>query len=65
MLLICTENSKIYTFTLTSVYVVDLVTDVNCNLAINKISWNPDGKSFVVSDKVIFIILMIELFGNW
>jgi hypothetical protein len=52
MLLICTENSKLYTFTLTNVYIVDLVTDVNSNLGIIKIHWNIDGRSFVASDKV-------------
>lgn len=52
MLIICTENSKLYTFTLTNVYVVDLVTDVNFNLTINKIQWNVDGRSFIASDKV-------------
>jgi hypothetical protein len=52
MLLICTENSKLYTFTLSNVYIVDLVTDINFNLAINKVQWNKDGKSFVATDKV-------------
>ncbi len=52
MLLMSTENSKLYTFTLTNVYIVDLVTDVNFNLAINKIQWNTDGRSFVATDKV-------------
>jgi hypothetical protein len=56
ILLIVTENSKLYSFTLTNVYVVELVTDVNYNLNVSKITWNTDGKSFVVSDKNYMII---------
>lgn len=61
ILLIVTENSKLYTFTLTNVYVVELVTDVNYNLSVAKINWNSDGKSFVVSDKNYMIIGYPEL----
>jgi hypothetical protein len=53
MLLICTENPKLYTFTLTNIYIVDLVTDVNSSVGINKILWNVDGRSFVACDRVI------------
>ena len=59
MLLICTENAKLYTFTLSNVYIVDLITDTNFNLGINKIQWNVDGKSFVASDKVNFYKIRI------
>jgi WD40 repeat protein len=61
ILLIVTENSKLYTFTLTNVYVVELVTDVNYNLGVGKITWNSDGKSFVVSDKNYMVIGYPEL----
>jgi hypothetical protein len=63
MLLMCTENSKLYTFTLTNVYIVDLVTDINFNLVISKIQWNIDGRSFVASDKVTYINL--ESYDSW
>ncbi len=56
ILLIVTENSKLYSFTLTNVYVVELVTDINYNICVSKITWNSDGKSFVVSDKNYMII---------
>ena len=56
ILLIVTENSKLYSFTLTNVYVVELVTDINYNLSVAKITWNSDGKSFIVSDKNYMII---------
>jgi hypothetical protein len=56
ILIISTENSKLYSFTLTNVYVVELVTDTTSNLAINKIIWNCDGKSFTVSDKNFMVI---------
>lgn len=56
ILLISTENSKLYSFTLTNVYVVELVTDTNYVLNIGKIDWNVDGKCFVVSDKNNMII---------
>lgn len=55
ILLICTENSRLYSFTLTNVYVIELVTDTT-NIAINKINWNVDGKSFIVSEKTYMII---------
>ena len=64
ILLIVTENSKLYTFTLTNVYVVELVTDVNFNLNVNKITWNTDGKSFVVSDRNYMIIGYPEITDN-
>jgi hypothetical protein len=62
ILLICTENSRIYSFTLTNVYVIDLISDVNFNLAINKITWNLDGRSFIVADKVNYNINIIRIF---
>ena len=52
ILLICTENARVYSFTLTNVYVIELISDVNFNLAINKVNWNIDGRSFTLSDKV-------------
>jgi hypothetical protein len=61
ILLICTENSKLYSFTLTNVYVVELVTDINLNLNINRISWNPDGRVFTVSDNKNLIIGQPEI----
>jgi hypothetical protein len=56
ILLIATENNKLYSFTLNNVYVIELVTDLNLNLMINKISWNSDGKSFTVGDGKSLVI---------
>lgn len=56
MLLIVTENAKMYTFTLNNVYIVELVSDMNNNFGAGKVIWNSDGKSFIVSDKKQMII---------
>ena len=56
MLLIVTENAKLYTFTLSNVYIVELVSDLNNNFGAIKVMWNKDGKSFIVSDKKQMII---------
>ena len=56
MLLIVTENAKLYTFTLNNVYIVELVSDLNNNFGAIKVMWNKDGKSFIVSDKKQMII---------
>ena len=56
MLLIVTENAKLYTFTLSNVYIVELVSDLNNNFGAIKVVWNRDGKSFIVSDKKQMII---------
>ncbi|MCQ2821572.1 MAG: WD40 repeat domain-containing protein [archaeon] len=56
MLLIVTENAKMYTFTLSNVYIVELVSDNNNTFGAGKIIWNSDGKSFIVSDKKQMII---------
>ena len=56
MLLIVTENAKLYTFTLSNVYIVELVSDLNNNFGASFVMWNTDGRSFVVSDKKQMII---------
>ena len=61
ILLIATENSKLYSFTLTNIYVVELVTDHNMNININKINWNQNGKVFTVNDMKSLIIGQPEL----
>jgi hypothetical protein len=61
ILLIATENSKLYSFTLTNIYVVELVTDHNMNININKINWNQNGKVFTVNDMKNLIIGQPEL----
>lgn len=61
ILLICTENSKLYSFTLNNVYVVELVTDANLSLNINRINWNSNGKYFTVSDNKNLVIGQPEI----
>ena len=56
MLLIVTENAKMYTFTLSNVYIVELVSDMSGDFGALKVIWNNDGKSFIVSDKKQMII---------
>jgi len=56
ILLIATENNKLYSFTLNNIYVIELVTDLNMNLTINKINWNSNGKSFTVGDGKSLVI---------
>lgn len=56
ILLICTENSKLYSFTLAQIYVFEIEIDLNINLAFNKISWSENGKYFILQDKNNFIL---------
>jgi len=56
MLLIVTENSKLYSFTLSKIYVFEIEIDMKKNLAFNKIDWSLDGKFFLLQDKNNFII---------
>ena len=51
LLLIVTENEKLYTFTLNQVSLCDLISDSNSPLNANKIIWNKDGRCFIVCDK--------------
>lgn len=61
MLLIVTENAKLYTFTLSNVYIIELVSDLNNNFGATSVIWNSDGRSFIVSDKKQMIIGHPEL----
>jgi len=56
MLLICTENSNLYCFTLSQVYIFEINIDSKKNLAFNKIAWSEDGKFFILHDKNHFTI---------
>ena len=56
ILLICTENSKLYSFTLSKIYVFEIEIDMKLNLGFNKVSWSNDGKFFILQDKTHFII---------
>ncbi len=56
MLLICTENSKVYSFTLSKIYVFEIEIDMKKNLEFNKVTWSEDGKFFTLQDKNNFII---------
>lgn len=56
ILLFGTDTSKLYSFTLNNVYIVDLVSDANSPFALLKINWNYDGRSFILSDKKQLII---------
>ena len=56
ILLIVTENSKLYTFTLDNVYIIELVSDINNPFNATNLQWASDGKSFIVSDKKQMLI---------
>ena len=56
ILLIVTDNSKLYTFTLDNVYIIELVSDMNNPFNASNIQWASDGKSFIVSDKKQMLI---------
>ena len=56
MLLICTDNSKLYSFTLSKIYVFEIEVDRKVNLKFNKLYWSGDGKYFILEDKSNFII---------
>ena len=56
ILLIVTENSKLYTFTLDNVYIIELVSDMNNPFNAINLQWASDGKSFIVSDKKQMLI---------
>ena len=55
ILAIATENSKIYILTLEGASVCDIPLESKLNVGINKIHWNVDGKSFIISEKVKII----------
>ena len=61
MLLITTENSKLYSFTLNNIYVVDLLSENSSNLQLKEIKWNPNGAYFTVSDGKSLIIGQPEI----
>lgn len=52
ILAISTENDKIYILSLDSASICDIDVDSKTILGINKINWNVDGRSFLISDKV-------------
>ena len=56
ILLIVTDNSKLYTFTLDNVYIIELVSDMNNPFSASNLQWASDGKSFIVSDKKQMLI---------
>ena len=56
ILLIVTDNSKLYTFTLDNVYIIELVSDINNPFNASNLQWASDGKSFIVSDKKQMLI---------
>ena len=56
ILLIVTDNSKLYTFTLDNVYIIELVSDMNNPFNASNLQWASDGKSFIVSDKKQMLI---------
>ena len=56
ILLIVTENSKLYTYTMENIYIVELVSDTASPFSANKIQWATDGRSFIISDKKQMII---------
>ena len=56
ILLIVTDNSKLYTFTLDNVYIIELVSDINNPFNATNLQWSSDGKSFIVSDKKQMLI---------
>ena len=56
ILLIVTDNSKLYTFTLSNVYIIELVSDMNNPFNACNLQWASDGKSFIVSDKKQMLI---------
>ena len=56
ILLIVTDNSKLYTFTLDNVYIIELVSDMNSPFNASNLQWASDGKSFIVSDKKQMLI---------
>ena len=56
MLLISTDNSKLYSFTLSKIFVFEIEVDRKVNLKFNKLYWSNDGKYFILEDKSNFII---------
>jgi len=57
ILAIATENSKIYILTLDDASVCDIPIDSKLNIQMSKCQWNVDGKSFIISEKVITFFL--------
>lgn len=60
-MIIGTENPKFYFFSLTDMYIIDLLNDKVKSFSINWVKWNPDGKSFILCDKYTLIIGNTEL----
>lgn len=56
ILIILTENNKVYVLTLTDGSVCPIVTDNNLNLSLNKVIWASDGKSYIIGDKSYMFI---------
>lgn len=60
MLVICTENSRLYYFTLEKIYVKELsVTFIS-----NKINWSPNGTKFILSNNASMIIADLGIETN-
>lgn len=55
-LIIGTDYPKCYFFAWTDMYIIDLIYDKASSFSINRIEWNPDGKSFILCDKFNLII---------
>ena len=51
MMLICTENNKIYIISLPSAYVSDIPTDLK-EVKMQRVEWSVDGSMFLIGDKV-------------
>jgi hypothetical protein len=57
ILAIATENGKIYILTLDDASVCDVPIESKLNIGINKVLWNVDGKSFIISEKVFNLVI--------
>lgn len=51
ILVILTENNKVYVLTLNDASVCPIITDSSINLSLSKVSWSDDGKSLLVGDR--------------
>ena len=61
-LIIGTDNNKCYMYNINNIYIIDLPSTPD--FQVKKITWNPDGKTFLLQDKYKLILCFsdIELF---
>lgn len=52
ILLLLSESNKVYIITPVEASICDIPTETNLNLNLNNVKWAPNGKSFIVSDRV-------------